>query len=243
MFPLTIGRLLVGTAILGLVGILATVMQVQNGTEAAMRLTPQSGVTVLGQPLTITLVVESSVPVNAFSGLISFDPAQLRVIGIDYNTSIADLWVEEPWYENGEGTITFAGGTTRPGGFTGEDTLIRVSFMPESEGDARLVLSRARVLEHNGFGTDAELAEPIDALFTVERLAIEARTVSETVSNSNIVVLNDKPNPDFNDDGKVGAADVSILMTHLMSSNLRYDLNADGKIGLGDVSILLDARD
>ncbi len=240
MFPITFGRFLVGTAILGIVGILATVINVGISPEAEMRLEPSEGVTIIGQPLFVTLVVKSDVPVNAFSGLISFDPTKLRVIGIDYNTSIADLWVEKPWYENGDGTINFAGGTTREGGFTGKDTLIKISFMPESEGDARLILSQARILEHNGFGTDADIAEPVDALFSVERLATEAETISDNVSDSTFTIVPEKPNPDLNGDGKMNVSDVSIMMMQLLGSDLRYDLNTDGKVNLADLSIVLD---
>lgn len=240
MFPITIGRLLAGTAILGIVGILATVINVGTESEAEMRLEPNTGVSILGEPLYVTLVVESKIPVNAFSGLVSFDPTKLRVIAIDYNTGIADLWVEKPWYEDGDGTVSFAGGTTRPGGFTGEDQLIRISFMPEAEGDARLILSRARVLEHDGFGTDAEIAKPVDALFSVERLATDARTISDNVSDSTLTIVPQKPDADLNDDGKVSAADVSIMMMQLLSNDLRYDLSGDGKVNLADLSILLD---
>ena len=242
MFPITLGRFLVGTAILGIVGIMARVINVGMEPEAEMRIEPVAGVSVLGQPLYVTLVVESSLPVNAFSGLISYDPSQLEVIAIDYNTSIADLWVEEPWYENGAGTLSFAGGTTKSGGFTGEDTLIKIAFMPKREGDARLTLSRARILEHNGFGTDATIAAPIDALFTVEELAAEARTISDTNSDGTFTIMPEKPDSDLNDDGKVNVADVSIMMMQLLSSDSRYDLNLDGKVNLADLSILLDAR-
>ena len=62
MFPITLGRFLVGTAILGIVGIMATVINVGMEPEAEMRIEPVTGVSVLGQPLYVTLVVESSLP-------------------------------------------------------------------------------------------------------------------------------------------------------------------------------------
>ena len=71
----------------------------------------------VGEQFQVRLIVESSVPVNAFAGDLSFNRDVLEVSRIDYNTSIADLWVKEPWYSNGEGTINFAGGTTKPGFF------------------------------------------------------------------------------------------------------------------------------
>ncbi len=242
MFPITLGRLLVGTAVLGIVGLLATVVTPDVDSEAEMYLEPNTGVTILGTPFYVTLIVRSDVPVNAFSGLISFDPTKLRVIAIDYNTGIADLWVEKPWYEDGDGTVSFAGGTTKPGGFSGEDQLIKIAFMPETEGDARLILSRARILEHNGFGTDAELATPIDALFSVERLTSDARTVSDNVSDSTFTIVPEQPSTDLNGDGKVNVADISIMMIQLTGNDLRYDLNLDAKVNLGDLSILLDER-
>ena len=88
----------------------------------------------IGEMFQVKLVVESSVPVNAFSGDLSFNTEILTVERIDYNTSIADLWVKEPWYSNGGGIITFAGGTTKQGGFTGTDTLLTITFTTHKEG-------------------------------------------------------------------------------------------------------------
>lgn len=244
MFPITIGRFLVGTVILGIFGMLVTTLEIDQNpwSEAAMWLEPQSAVSLVGQSQPVTLFVKSQLPVNAFSGLITFDPTVMFVASIDYNTTVVDLWVEKPWYENGAGTINFAGGTTKPGGFTGKDWLLKITFIPMTIGHTDLSLEQARILKHDGLGTDVVLPETIDALFTVETLNNEAKLIPSQVNGGSLKVVAEKPNPDLNGDGKISASDVSIMLFQLLKYDPRYDLNGDGKVSLADLSIILDQK-
>lgn len=227
-------------AVMGVTGI-ATIENLQRPIDIA--LTPKKATHVLGDVFEVAVIVRSNEPVNVFSGRISFNKEVLAVERIDYNTSIADLWAEEPWYINGDGTIGFAGGTTREGGFIGEDTLMRITFKSMSTGDASLHLFEERVLKHDGLGTDAQTKNTsIDALFTIlpEQLASETKSQEAGEQNS-IIVLKEPQASDLNNDGVYSFKDVSVFMVHLGTQNLRSDLSGDGAVTIADLSILLNA--
>jgi hypothetical protein len=46
---------------------------------------------------------------------------------------------------------------------------------------------------------------------------------------------------DFNDDGEVGAADLSLLLASWDSASKSIDLDGDGFVGAADLSLLLAA--
>lgn len=239
-----LGYLLTGAVIAAFLSIGSVVITPKlQPPLAEVSISPQAGTLTVGDTFTVNVEVESNVPTNVFSGLITFDRNILVVDSIDYNTSLADLWAVEPWYSNGEGTLNFAGGTTRPGGFVGKEKLLSATFRSVGEGEGVLSLSKTRVLRHDGLGTDATLGAPIDAVFTVspEELA-EKTVVTKTDSESGSVrVLAKDKSTDLNIDGKTTIADVSIFMLHLSSRNLRSDFNNDGKVGTKDLSILMNA--
>ncbi len=208
---------------------------------ASMTLEPTHATITTEETFVVTVVVKSTMPVNAFGGELHFDRSILKVESIDYNTSIADLWAEKPWYENGEGTINFAGGTTKKGGFSGEDTLMRITFKAQAEGAGALAIHHAQILEHNGLGTDASLSLPIDALFTVEHQASSTNRITEDAFGSSVKVVKERPTTDLNGDGKQTVADISIFLLNLSSDNPRFDFNLDGDVSTKDLSIIMDA--
>lgn len=245
MPQISAGYLYVASAFAGLLGITSLfVIPFASSIDADMRLEPNHGVQVLGESFTVTVVVESNTPVNVFQGDISFNADVLTVTSIDYNTSIADLWAEEPWYSNGDGTLNFIGGTTRAGGFTGTSALLTITFTTTATGEARVILDEARILKHDGLGSDAIVAAPIDALFAVTETELEEQTIvrKQTTSGPILRILLERPNTDLNGDGRQGIADTSIFMADLVSQNKRSDFNQDGVVNTADLSILLNAE-
>jgi hypothetical protein len=232
---------LLASAIVGFLAIMGILnFPFDTGVVADMRLSTTSKTLTLGETFTVDVIVESTVPVNVFAGELSFDTNTLQVESINYNTGVADLWAEEPWYSNGEGTISYAGGTTREGGFTGTENLITIQFMTIKEGAGSLRIQNAQILQHDGLGTDASLADPIDALFTVEsEKLVEANLIQRSVIPSTYAVVETPPSPDLNSDGKQSIADVSIFLMHMASGDARYDFNLDGKVNLKDFNIVL----
>lgn len=223
-----------------LMGALTAGLTVSNTTPAptAMYLTPERVTTPLSTEFTLTLRVSATVPVNVFAGVIHFDPTRLSITSIDYNTSIADLWAEKPWYATGAGTLNFAGGSTRPGGFIGDDTLLTITFASTGPGESSLSLTDIRILQHDGLGTDVSVATPIDTIITIQpTTTINHQIVQPTAPT--IVVLPIGRRTDLNGDGVQTITDVSIFMRHLATQNRASDFNGDGLVSARDLSILL----
>jgi hypothetical protein len=232
---------LVASALVGFFAVMSfLVLPFETGVVANMSLSPASKTLVVGETFTVDVIVESQVPVNVFAGELFFDKHTLQVESIDYNTSIADLWAEEPWYSNGDGTLKFIGGTTQRGGYTGSDSLIKITFRTINTGVGALAIADAQILQYDGLGTDAVLAEPIDALFTVEAQPVAGTNVlQQTAVPSRYAVVPTIPSTDLNNDGKQGIADVSIFLLHVGSKDPLFDFNMDGEVGLTDLNILL----
>ncbi len=209
--------------------------------QADMRTEADLKTRTIGETFQVKLVVESSVPVNAFSGDLSFNTDVLTVERIDYNISIADLWVKEPWYSNGDGTIHFAGGTTKQGGFTGTDTLLTITFTTRKEGQGFIGINNARILQHDGLGTDTKLKESFDMLFVVQNSATNTIDILRKTDPKSTwyAVQKDKPTTDLNKDGAQTIIDVSIFMMHTVRQNMQSDFNQDGVVGAADLSILM----
>lgn len=240
MWQFQFGRLMVAGVIAGVVSA-SVLLASLSGSPSSMFVQPLHGTTTSGETFLVTIDVAATVPVNVFKGLMRFDASKLHIEKIDYNTSIADLWAEEPWYSNGDGTLSFIGGTTRPGGFQGEGSLISITFKSIAPGAATIRLENVRILQHDGLGTDARVAPPIDALFTVAPEVLDAQTVKTEISTDNdITILRVGQTTDLNSDGVQNIIDISIFMRHLTSQNTRSDFNGDGIVTTKDLSIILN---
>ncbi len=210
---------------------------------ADMHIEPTNRIIKTGGTFTVRVVVDSQVPTNVFKGEIHFDERVVSVESIEYNTSIANLWAEKPWYADGDGTINFIGGTTRAGGFVGDGVLLSVTFYAHTEGETTLDLEQVWILEHDGLGSDLNIKEPIDTLFTVEESVLSEDTISEPeATRMEVAVMNELPRTDINGDGKQNIADVSIFMMHVLSSDPRSDFNQDGNVDTVDLSILMSVQ-
>lgn len=217
---------------------------VVGDSEAEMYLSPSSGVYTIGEPIVVSIRIRSNVPTNVFAGNIKFNPQLLEVEKIEYNISIADLWAIEPWYENGNGTLQFAGGTTRQGGFVGDDQLLSVTFRSKDKGEAPLELYDASILKYDGLGTEVQIAEhPIDAIFSLDQEVLSDTAVFERDwSGGTIAVEPEKRLTDLNGDNTQSIADVSIFMLDMLNKKVRSDFNNDGVINTKDLSIMLNAK-
>jgi hypothetical protein len=235
---------LVASAIVALLSIVSVLfVPVATVPLADMHIEPRTGVTVLEDMFTVDVMVIAHTPVNVFRGEVQFDHTKLVVDSIDYNTSVANFWAERPWYENGNGTINFIGGTTQKGGFLGEGSLIQITFRSLVAGEALIRVTDARILEHDGLGTDVPLARPLDALFLVEDSVIDAETIATPESSqAKFAVVTKLSSTDLNGDGKQTIADMSIFMLGMFGNDPRLDFNADGEVDTKDLSIIMSAQ-
>ncbi len=213
----------------------------QAGPTADMRILPKEKVIVPNQSFEVGLIIESSLAVNVFSGELGFNPEILVVESINYNTSIADLWAEEPWYSNGEGTINFGGGTTRAGGFTGTEELLTITFRSLKEGEGVISLTEPQILRYDGLGTPSELVAPIDAIITISNSEVP-NLVSRENSDIRFLIAEEIPSTDLNGDGTQTIADISIFILGMVGYDRRLDFNLDNKVDTRDLSIILNAR-
>lgn len=233
---------LVAGVIMAFMTILSTtIIDTENTAEANFYFWYTEKPYVIGETFTVDIMVDSRVPTNVFAGEIDFDPSILRVQSIAYNTSIADLWAEKPWYENGAGTINFAGGTTETGGFSGAGKLISITFETLRAAKSALTLHDGHILRHDGLGTDARMRPSIDTIITTEETRTRAK-ITDIPKPVPVVVLEKKPTTDLNGDGVTTIADVSIFMLHLASNDARSDFNENGTVDTADLSILLESR-
>ncbi len=136
-----------------------------------------------------------------------------------------DLWAKEPWYNRGDGTITFAGGSTKPGGFVGDGVLLTVWLKGKNESVSKIQIEDAQILKHDGLGTETSIKPTIESIFNI----YSAETKVE-----------EKQKTDLNNDGKTDISDISIFMLNLTTQNKQSDFNGDGKVGPSDLSIILD---
>lgn len=227
-------------AILGFGGIQLSQL---SPNEAIMRVEPRGGVIAVDEYFTKHIIVETPVAVNVFQGEIHFDSERLTVVDISYNTSIANIWAESPWYSRGAGTITFIGGTSQPGGFIGSGTLLSVTYQATTPGRTTISIPEARILHHDGVGTEiATVYTSIDEIIaTAEEDLINRTLFRMSISGPTLSISQPTRSFDLNNDGTHTIVDLSIFMGHLLTQNLRSDFNYDGVVNLTDLSMLMDA--
>lgn len=109
----------------------------------------------IGDTVQVTLLIESQMPVNAFSGSLEY-PFSMEPLSISDGSSIVSIWIERPIVEAGR--IRFAGLT--PGGFSGTGgKLFSVIFRATTPGTAIFSVSDTAVLRDDGAGS----SEPTSA--------------------------------------------------------------------------------
>ncbi len=146
-----IKNLLIGGALLSAVfGILPV-----NTQAATLYFSPQSGSYTVGSSLVVNIYVSSSDQVmNAASGLISFPKDKLEITSISKNSSIFNLWVQEPSFSNSAGTVNFEGIVLNPG-FTGTNgKILSITFIIKAADTASITFSSGSVLANDGKGTN-----------------------------------------------------------------------------------------
>lgn len=213
--------------------------------EAAMHMEPEGGTAAVGGRFTKHVVVESSVSTNVFQGELHFDETMFTVEEISYNTSIANIWAESPWYSRGDGTVYFIGGTTDPGGFVGSGVLLSITFRANQAGRSSFRFAEAHIMHHDGLGTEIDTVHtPIDTIFTAPEEEIAERTLfRESLDGPRVSVIGADRSFDLTGDGRYTLADLSAFMRHLLTQNSRSDFNNDDIVNLTDLSMLMDAID
>ena len=123
-------------------------------SSASLYLSPNSSEIAVGESVTVGVYVSSTdVAMNAASGIVSFPKDKLQVTSVSSGGSIIDLFVTDPSYSNGAGTVRFEGITLNPGYTGSSGKLISISFLALAPGEALLSFDSGSVLANDGEGT------------------------------------------------------------------------------------------
>lgn len=199
-----------------------------SGDAVALYFSPEADTHAVGEISAIDVRVSAPKPINTVGATIGFDPDTVEIVGVSKVTSFFDLWAEETSIKEQVGEIRFSGGTVQRGGFIGSGTMITLLIRPKKEGTTELSIKDAQIFAHDGKGSVLE-SDKRSLLLVVEPAQ------GANSSPQEMAPLN----PDFNSDGSINLADISILAIQLIAPyNARYDLDRDGNVDLKDVSIL-----
>lgn len=204
-----------------------------NQGQTTLYMQPQGPVTLRpGEATELDVMLASRVPVNAMSATLAFPPDLLTVVSVSKEHSFLDLWTEETAIREETGEVHWSGGTFKKGGITGSTTALTLRVRALKPGQARIYFKEAEVLASDGSGTPVET---VDTPFTYEiRQPVAGGGGSAAAPKAQTM--------DFDGNGRLDFADVSIFLYHLQEPYDRsYDLNVDGVLSVADLSILLAA--
>jgi hypothetical protein len=125
--------------------------------------------------------------------------------------------------------VHFSGGTLGRDGFEGTDTILTLSIRPKREGETVISFKDAAILAADGRGSPVvHERQPLV-------LAVHSST-STLVSASSTHFVSD-----FNDDGRITAADLSLFTVQLfLPYNELYDLDKNGFVELADLRVFIE---
>lgn len=179
-----------------------------------------------GQQFTVQVHVDATVPVNAVSLDVQFDPNFVEVLGINRGESVITLWTEDPKVI--DNMVLLRGGTYRRG-FIGRHLIATVRVKAVETGRATFSVADAQLL--SGDGTGDLLAYTTQD--NVPRVTIVS-TDTPLVSEADLRTI-----AEFGPNERITMREVSIFMAAWSNREVMYDFNNDGKMNLRDFSILL----
>lgn len=129
--------------------------KVSSAQAATLYVGPASGSYNAGTTFSVSVYVSSSdQAINAVSGVLSYPTDKLEVTSVSKSGSVINLWVQDPSYSNGAGTVSFEGIVLNPGYKGSGGKIIGVTFRTKGSGDASVRFSSGSVLANDGQGTN-----------------------------------------------------------------------------------------
>jgi len=106
----------------------------------------------IGDIVRVDALLDSVMPVNAFSGAVSYSAATLEPVAVSDGNSLINVWITHPDVPAAAGeSIIFAGIT--PGGFSGDKgILFSVLFRATATGVGHVSIEDVEVLRNDGVG-------------------------------------------------------------------------------------------
>lgn len=197
-------------------------------TRAALFIVPRNEAFAVERTVRLDVRIRSDVPINAVGATLSFDPAAIEIVGFSKEDSFLDLWAEETSIQEESGEVHFSGGTLGKDGFAGVGTLLTLVVRPKQEGETIITFADTAVLAADGRGTAVvHDQQPL-------ALAIHASTTESSATSTRLT-------SDFNTDGRITAADLSLFTVQLfLPYSERYDLDRNGAVELADLRVFIE---
>ena len=123
-------------------------------SEASLTLVPATGVYTVGSIFSVAITLNNrGVSVNAAEGELSYNPAEISVMGTSKKESIFNFWTTDPVFSNIDGFIRFAGGT--PQSFSGNaGTVITLTLKALKNASSPVRFLSGAILAADGQGTN-----------------------------------------------------------------------------------------
>ena len=130
---------------------------------AVLYLSPENQTVNVGDTFIQEIKIDTQEPINAIEYQITYSPDILEAVDFSLGNSILTVVAQGPVIDQENGLISFAGGL--PGGYTGkifgglaDNNLVgRIIFRALKDSQSEILIGQAKVLLHDGFGTEAEL--------------------------------------------------------------------------------------
>lgn len=136
------------------------------GLAATLSITLDKTAISIGDTFSATVRINSEdASVNAAQAVINFSKDKFQVVSIDKNSSVFNLWLQDPGFDNTAGQITFIGGSSS--GFVGKALeALKINLKATGSGSANFTFSDAAITAADGSGTSL-LSGMTGAQFTI----------------------------------------------------------------------------
>ncbi len=141
----------------------------------------------------VTAYINSSgIAINSAEGVISFPTDLFSVESVSMAGSIFSIWVEQPYFSNTAGTVSFNGGSPNPGFNGTRGSAVKIYLKAKNKGTATLGVVSGNVYANDGLGTDVTSSKKGVTLTIGEQINKIPVVVSNTPS-APVVVSADMP--------------------------------------------------
>jgi hypothetical protein len=127
-----------------------------EGESASLYLSPYQGTFFVGTTFDVSVFVNTEGnSINAVQIDLEFSPDLLQVTSPTAGSSFISVWIDQPFYSNKQGIISFKGGVPSPGIKTSAGLVSTISFRAKTSGTATISFSdSSRILLADGRGTN-----------------------------------------------------------------------------------------
>ena len=162
---------------------------------ATISITPSTSTVAVGDIVTVTVLINANgTAINNAEGTVTFPSDLLSVLSVSKDNSIFSLWLQDPTFSNGSGTVTFNGGVPNPG-YSGEGgTAFTITFEAQHAGTATIGITNAGVLANDGLGTNV-LSGTTGATLTLQSV-VTSPAIPSAPSAGPAPVISSATNPD-----------------------------------------------